>query len=105
MPAETLRERWCATPKSKLTSPEIPKVLASWLKVCATSAFLSSALDGIQPTFKHTPPQYCFSTTATFLPSCASRKVDMLPLEPATLHTTSTCSLIKPIRVHHVYFL
>src|SRR5699024_12404723 len=73
MPAETLRERWCAAPKSKLTSPEIPKVLASWLKVCATSAFLSSALDGIQPTFKHTPPQYCFSTTATFLPSCAAR--------------------------------
>ena len=33
MPAETLRERLWATPKSKETSPEMPKSFASWLKV------------------------------------------------------------------------
>ena len=73
IPEETLRERSCAAPKSKETSPEMPKVLASWLKVCASSAFLSNALEGMHPTFKHTPPQYCFSTTATFSPSWAAR--------------------------------
>ena len=39
----------------------------------AISALRSSALDGMQPTFRQTPPQYFFSTTATFLPSWAAR--------------------------------
>ena len=34
----------------------------------------SSALDGMQPTLRHVPPKVAsFSTTATFMPSCAAR--------------------------------
>ena len=65
----TFRLRSHATPKSKVTSPEIPNRSALWLKVCARSAFLSSAFDGMQPTFRHTPPQYFSSMTATERPS------------------------------------
>jgi hypothetical protein len=51
----------------------MPKVFASRVKMCASSALRSSALDGMQPTFRQTPPQYFSSTTATRLPSWAAR--------------------------------
>ena len=65
----TLRLRSHATPKSNVTSPEIPNRSALWLNVCARSAFLRSALEGMQPTFRQTPPQYFSSMTATERPS------------------------------------
>jgi len=34
----------------------MPKVLASLVKMCASSALRSSALDGMQPTLRQTPP-------------------------------------------------
>ncbi len=73
MPAETWRLRAWVGPKLIVASPSMPYFAFSWLSVWASSAFLSSALDGMHPTLRHTPPQYFFSTTATDLPSCAAR--------------------------------
>jgi hypothetical protein len=45
----------------------------SFLKMFTSSAFRSSALDGIQPTLRQTPPQYFFSTMAVLKPNWAAR--------------------------------
>ena len=43
-------------------------------RICATLAACSSALEGIQPTFKHTPPSVTSrSTSTTFRPRSAAR--------------------------------
>ena len=42
--------------------PELVLLVAEDVR---SSALRSSALDGMQPTLRQTPPQYCFSTTAT----------------------------------------
>ncbi len=73
MPSLTLRERACVGPYAMVASPSMPKRSFSWASVCASSAFLSNAFDGMQPTLRQTPPQYFSSTTATFLPSCEAR--------------------------------
>ncbi len=73
MPADTWRLRAWVGPKAIVASPSMPYFVLSWVRVCASSAFFSSALLGMQPTLRQTPPQYCFSTTATFLPSCDAR--------------------------------
>ena len=73
MPAETWRLRLKVGPNDMVASPSMPNFFFSWVRVWASSAFFSSALLGMQPTLRHTPPQYCFSTTATFLPSCEAR--------------------------------
>src|SRR3954471_16440335 len=67
----------------------MPKVFASSLTRWASSALRSSALDGMQPTFRHTPPQYLDSTTATLLPSWAARMAATYPPGPAPRTTTS----------------
>ena len=41
--------------------------------LCMISAMCNIALDGMQPTLRQVPPRYCFSTIATFAPSCAAR--------------------------------
>src|ERR671933_29075 len=79
---------------SKVTSSEPPKVLASSWTRWASSALRSRALDGMQPTFRHTPPQYLDSTTATLLPSCAARIAATYPPGPAPRTTTSKCWLM-----------
>ena len=71
--SETERLRLNAAPKSKVTSPEMPNVFFSAVKMCASSALRSSALVGMQPTFRQTPPQYFFSMMATESPSWAAR--------------------------------
>ncbi len=68
-PSATLRLRWWATAKSKVTFPSMPKVCAWWWKMCASSALRSSAFDGMQPTLRQTPPQYLSSTIAVVRPS------------------------------------
>ncbi len=73
MPADTWRLRACVGPKLIVASPSMPYFFFSCVRVCASSAFFSSALLGMQPTLRQTPPQYCFSTTATFLPSWDAR--------------------------------
>src|SRR5581483_204617 len=73
MPADTARERSQVGPYDMVASPSMPYLAFSWLSVCASSAFFSSALDGMQPTLRQTPPQYLSSTTATDLPSWAAR--------------------------------
>ena len=55
----------------------------------ASSALRSSALDGMQPTLRHTPPQYFSSTTATDLPSWAARMAATYPPGPAPRTRTS----------------
>ena len=50
-----------------------PHSLAFWMtfSACACS---SSAFVGMQPQMRQVPPSaFCFSTTATFIPSCAAR--------------------------------
>src|SRR5205823_3135093 len=54
---------------------------------CACS---SSALVGMHPHRRHVPPSaFCFSTTATFRPSCAARMAATYPPVPAPITTTS----------------
>src|SRR5687767_2077821 len=67
----------------------MPNLSRSCLKMCTNSALRSSAFEGMQPTFRQTPPQYCFSTTATFRPSCAARMAATYPPVPAPITTTS----------------
>src|SRR4051812_7878686 len=92
-PSATTRLRSNAAPKSKVTSPLMPKVVASSRTRWASSALRSSALDGMQPTLRHTPPQYLDSTTATLLPSCAARMAATYPPGPAPRTTTSKCGM------------
>src|SRR6187551_2318892 len=52
---------------------------------CSRSAFV-----GMQPQIRQVPPSaFCFSTTATFLPSCAARIAPTYPPVPAPITTTS----------------
>ena len=48
-----------------------------------------SAFDGMQPQLRQTPPSDSFSTSATFLPSCASRMAATYPPGPAPITTAS----------------
>ncbi len=51
----------------------MPKTSFSRVSTWASSALRSSALEGMQPTLRHTPPQYFFSITAAVFPSWAAR--------------------------------
>ena len=73
MPALTSRLRLWVGPKAIVASPSMPNFAFSCWSVWASSAFFSSALEGMQPTLRQTPPQYFSSTTATFWPSWAAR--------------------------------
>ncbi len=57
MPALTWRDRLWVGPKDIVASPSMPYFAFSWLRVCASSAFFSRALLGMQPTLRQTPPQ------------------------------------------------
>ena len=83
------RLRFQATPKSNVALPLIPKVSASWLKMCAISALRSRDLVGMQPTLLQTPPQYFSSMMAVFSPSWADRTAATYPPGPAPSTTTS----------------
>ena len=72
-PSATTRERSHALPKSSVNSPEMPKKSALCFRVWAISAFFKSALEGMQPTLRQTPPQYFSSMMATDWPSWAAR--------------------------------
>src|SRR6478609_4765203 len=69
----------------------MPKVLASFVTMWAISALRSSALEGMQPTLRQTPPQYFSSTTATVCPSCAARIAATYPPGPAPRTRTLKC--------------
>src|ERR1700738_3884740 len=73
----------------------MPNSLASLVQMGASSALRSSALDGMQPTLRHTPPQYLGSTTAVFSPSCAARMAATYPPGPAPRTTTSWWSAMQ----------
>src|SRR3954451_676891 len=89
MESDTSRLRACVGLKSIVASPVIPNLSFSCSRMCASSALRSSALDGMQPTLRHTPPQYCFSITPTFRPSCEARMAATYPPGPAPRTTTS----------------
>lgn len=97
-PSATERLRSNAAPKSKRISPseEMPKVFASCWTRWASSALRRSAFEGMQPTFRQTPPQYFSSTIAVFSPSCAARIAATYPPGPAPSTTTSKCSDMHP---------
>src|SRR3954449_10332946 len=71
----------------------MPNLSFSWVSTCASSALRSSALEGMQPTLRQTPPQYLDSTTATLLPSWAARMAATYPPGPAPRTTTSKCGM------------
>ena len=88
-PSATLRLRSNATPKSKVTSPEMPNSLGLLGEDVGEFGVRSSALEGMQPTLRQTPPQYFSSTTAMFRPSWAARMAATYPPGPAPRMTTS----------------
>ena len=69
MESDTSRLRAWVGLKSIEASPVIPNLSFSCSRMCASSALRSSALDGMHPTLRQTPPQYCFSITPTLRPS------------------------------------
>src|SRR3546814_18420162 len=73
MPALTCRDRLWVGPNDIVASPSITNFALSWVSVWARSAFLRGALEGIQHTFRQTPPQYFSSTTYTHRPSSPAR--------------------------------
>ena len=63
-------------------------------KECPASSNISeacsSAFDGMQPTLRQVPPSVAFfSTTATFMPSCAARTAQTYPPGPVPMITRS----------------
>ena len=63
-------------------------------KECPASSNISeacsSAFDGMQPTLRQVPPSVAFfSTTATFMPSCAARTAQTYPPGPVPMTTRS----------------
>ena len=55
------------------TAPsEMPMSPASCARSTTVDAWII-AFDGMQPTFRHTPPSFSRSTQITFLPRCAAR--------------------------------
>ena len=95
-PSATLRLRVKAAPKSIVMPPSawMPNASASPVSRWASSALRSSALDGMQPTFRQTPPQYRSSMIAVRRPSCAARIAATYPPGPAPTTTTSKCVLM-----------
>jgi hypothetical protein len=89
MPADTCRDRAWVGAYDIEASPSMPYFFFSWVSRWANSAFFSSALLGMQPTLRHTPPQYFSSTTAVFRPSWAQRIAATYPPGPAPRTTTS----------------
>ena len=57
IPSLTLRLRAWVGPKDIVASPSMPYLALSWVRTWASSAFFSSAFEGMQPTLRHTPPQ------------------------------------------------
>ncbi len=60
------------------SSSGLPTLMPIFGNACVTSSNRSEAnsiaFDGMQPTFRQVPPKVAhFSTTATFMPSCAAR--------------------------------
>ena len=52
----------------------MPILAKQWPASSNSSEACSSAFDGMQPTLRQVPPWVArFSTTATFMPSCAAR--------------------------------
>jgi hypothetical protein len=71
--SDTCRERLTACARSLLISPTVtPKSLA-WPRCVIMAALSSSALVGMQPMFRQTPPRFPSSTHAVLYPSCAAR--------------------------------
>src|SRR5262245_50673399 len=79
----------------------LPTVTPQSLAFCTifiACACSRSALVGMQPQSRQVPPSaFCFSTTATFRPSCAARIAATYPPVPAPITTTSYSFVTFPI--------
>src|SRR5690349_21600088 len=71
----------------------MPNLSFSCWRMCDSSALRSSALDGMHPTLRQTPPQYLDSTTAALRPSCEARIAATYPPGPAPRTTTSKSAM------------
>ena len=81
-----LKSSWISLGKSK---PMVgPSCIMRWRKCAA----VIMAFDGMQPTFKHTPPMNSRSTITVFFPSCAARIAATYPPGPAPITQTSNFS-------------
>src|SRR5687768_2895005 len=74
--------------------PKSPARSTRW----STSALRRSALVGMQPQFRQTPPGRSSSTAATERPSCAHRMAATYP--PGPVPTTATSTLWAAIPLH-----
>ncbi len=79
----TLEKSWETLP---VFTPQSP---ASWAAQWYSSAACSSALVGIQPQLRQTPPSLSRSTHATRMPSCAARIAPTYPAGPPPITTRS----------------
>src|SRR5688572_18052582 len=74
--------------------PKSPARSTRW----STSALRSSALVGMHPQFRHTPPGRSSSTAATERPSCAHRIAATYPPGPVPTTATSTLCAAIPLQ-------
>ena len=70
--SETWRERFTACAMSVLISPTVTPNSLAWPRWVIMAALSSSALVGMQPMLRQTPPRKVSSTHAVLYPSCAA---------------------------------
>jgi hypothetical protein len=78
----------CVAAKSMAGSALIPITPASRTRSTSPAAVISALL-GMHPQFRHTPPSDSFSTHSTRLPSCARRMAAVYPPGPPPITITS----------------
>ena len=83
---------WDSMPGRSSSTP--PTLMPNLARPCLASSYFSdaasSALEGMQPTFRQVPPSALrFSTQATLKPSCAARIAQTYPPGPPPTTTTS----------------
>jgi hypothetical protein len=67
-----------------------PILAKEWAASSNISDAYNSAFDGMHPIFRQVPPSVAFfSTTATFMPSCAARIAQTYPPGPVPITTRS----------------
>src|SRR5690606_35278339 len=101
----TLPARFPAAAISSFTSPTVmPKSSSPPLIWRAKLADSSSAFVGMHPQLLQTPPSFCASTQATFIPSCAARIAATSRPGPPPITITSNVLSATPhlaVRVLH----
>ena len=82
---------------SPMTTGEIETLNESDL---SSLMVFKSALEGIHPTFKQTPPIHSRSMIATFWPTCAARIAATYPPGPEPITTVSNSTAKSPTTIY-----